>query len=58
MKFWVWQEGDLLVAYNAEYPCYKNGDPLTLGEPLGTFEVSDQKVPRRAKPLTSEDLPP
>ena len=34
-KLWLWQNGDHFVAYDNLYPCYPDGDPRTLGEPIG-----------------------
>jgi hypothetical protein len=41
-KLWVWRNGDHLLAYDNEFPCYKGGgDPLTLGEPIGWAVLED-----------------
>lgn len=34
--FWLWQNGDHFLAFDNLYPCeHPDGDPLTLGEPVG-----------------------
>jgi len=33
-KLWLWKNGNHYLAFDNPYPCYPNGDPLTLGEPI------------------------
>jgi len=36
IRLWIWRNGPgKFVAYDEEYPCHENGDPKTLGEPIG-----------------------
>lgn len=62
-KLWLWRNGPYeFWAFDNPYPCHPNGDPKTLGEPVGYAlvkpsingrpEVSDDEVMkhvRRAK---------
>lgn len=34
-RLWLWRNGDHFLAYEHLYPVDENGDPLTLGEPIG-----------------------
>lgn len=35
-KLWLWKNGsDEFWAFDNPYPCYPDGDPMTLGEPIG-----------------------
>jgi hypothetical protein len=34
-KIWLWRNGDHYWAFDNKYPCDENGDPMTLGEPVG-----------------------
>lgn len=36
LKLWFWKDGDRFVAYQHEYPRHPNGDPLVIGEPVGS----------------------
>jgi hypothetical protein len=36
IKLWLWRNGLIeFWAFDNPYPCYPNGDPMTLGEPYG-----------------------
>lgn len=34
-KIWLWKNGDHFWAFDQEFPCYPDGDPMTIGEPIG-----------------------
>lgn len=34
-RLWLWRDGDRFLAYEHLYPVDENGEPLTLGEPVG-----------------------
>jgi hypothetical protein len=35
-KLWLWRNGPHeFWAFDNPYPCHPNGDPITLGEPIG-----------------------
>lgn len=35
-KLWLWKNGDHFLAFRHLYPCFEpDGDPMTLGEPVG-----------------------
>lgn len=43
-ELWLWRNGDHFLAFDNEFPCHPNGDPMTLGEPVGkaVFQVSER----------------
>lgn len=44
LVLWVWRNGPgQFVAYDDEYPRYDNGDPKTLGEPIGIAVLQPYK---------------
>lgn len=45
---WLWRDGDDFIAFTHEFPCYPNGDPMTLGEPAARarFVLSHPHKPR------------
>lgn len=46
-KLWLWKNGDHYWAFDNLYPCVSaDGDPLTLGEPVG-YALLKPSVPRR-----------
>jgi hypothetical protein len=34
-KLWIWKNGDHYLVFDNEFPCFSNGDPITLGPPIG-----------------------
>ena len=32
---WLWKNGNHFLAFAHEFPCFADGDPMTLGEPFG-----------------------
>lgn len=48
MKLWLWKNGDHFLAFEHEYPCYPDGDPMTLGQPVGyailTLSISREEA--------------
>lgn len=35
-KLWLWRNGPMeFWAFDNPYPCHPDGDPITLGEPIG-----------------------
>ena len=52
-KIWLWKNGEHeFLAFGNPYPCYQNGDPMTLGEPCGYAWLNDSK---NGRPDVSED---
>lgn len=46
-KLWIWRNGDHYWVFDNEYPCETpNGDPLTIGEPMGfgIFKKSSERA--------------
>ena len=49
---WLWRNGNHFWAFDNPYPCYENGDPMTLGEPT-TTAILKTNTPRDRKPWFS-----
>lgn len=45
VEVWLWKNGDHYLGYTHLYPCDGNGDPLTLGEPVGKVFIKSS-LPR------------
>lgn len=54
-KLWLWKNGNHYWAFEHLYPCYPNGDPMTLGEPVG-YALLKESVPREARAPRDPDL--
>jgi hypothetical protein len=53
-KLWLWKNGDHFLAFDNEYPCFSpGGDPMTLGEPVGTAILKSSF--ERSRKLESND---
>jgi hypothetical protein len=52
-KLWLWKNGPHeFWAFDNPYPCHPNGDPITLGEPVGYALVMEST---NGRPDVAED---
>jgi hypothetical protein len=55
-KLWLWKNGPgEFWAFDNLHPCYPDGDPMTLGEPVG-YAVFKRSVDGRQSWLVSKSL--
>ncbi len=55
-KLWLWKNGpNEFWAFDNPYPCHLNGDPMTLGEPVG-YAIVIPSINGRPDKNTPTDL--
>jgi hypothetical protein len=57
-KLWLWKNGDHFWAFDNEFPCYPDGDPMTLGEPVGYAILKESTEAMEIDKWRQEGAPP